>query len=220
MADDESGSSQAGAGARPAPRPVPDTHLPREPLVVGLTGALDRASAARPGAPRRAAAKDAARDDAAIEHERIVRMTHPAAKPAGAGRRAPLTDVDFPRLSTFSGYLGNAVTQADSTVWRLLYLDEKLWTWLLIRQDDIVFHDRIKDEKAAFGLRDVVWLDADATIGEGSGTRSPQTRFLGGATSRMPGTSRRRCPAARSTRRLESSAKRRLPGAVRGHRAR
>jgi hypothetical protein len=154
--------------------------IPPHPLVVGLTDALDPASATGKDAQQtRADAKAAARDMATTDHARIGRMTRGTQAPS-PGPWSLLTDVDFPRLSTFSGYLGNAVIQGDGTVWRLLYLDEKLWTWLLIQQDDIIFHDRIKDRNAAFGLRDVVWLDADATMGEGSGARSPQTRFLTG----------------------------------------
>lgn len=65
-------------------------------------------------------------------------------------------------------------------IWQLLYQDPKAMTWLLVPQDGIVLHHRARDRKAAFGLRDVIWVRADAPVRQGDYAESQQARFLVG----------------------------------------
>jgi hypothetical protein len=88
---------------------------------------------------------------------------------------------DLPDLVTFSGFLGGVVDDSSGEFWQLLYLDAKLLTWLLVQKDGIVYRDRIKDERAFGGQRDVLWVQADTAVGRGSRPQSAQTRFLRGA---------------------------------------
>jgi hypothetical protein len=109
-------------------------------------------------------------------------------KTAALIKRTNLVDVlakdgDVPELSAFSGYLGGAITgpASDDTQWRVLYLDAKLVTWLLIRTNDILNRKSVDDETAPYGKRDVVWLRRDAAVLSGSGAQAVAERFLRGA---------------------------------------
>jgi hypothetical protein len=103
----------------------------------------------------------------------------------GKGQTAPpLENVlashsQLPELSTFAGYLGGTI-QYDGDDWRVLYLDWKLWSWLCVRDADILLHHLVDDDTSPFGERDVIWVSADASVGRGSGTQSTQERFLRG----------------------------------------
>jgi hypothetical protein len=83
-------------------------------------------------------------------------------------------------LVTFAGYLGPVVLHG-ARAWRLLYLDRKLRTWLLVLDAEIVFHERSYDLTAAFQMRDVIWVQAHASVGRGSGGDSPREWFLRGS---------------------------------------
>ena len=77
-------------------------------------------------------------------------------------------DPTIPPLVTFAGFLGGAIDAAGTT-WRVLYLDAKLLTWLLVSEDDIVQSERVTDITAPFGQRDVIWLKSSASLTEGTG---------------------------------------------------
>lgn len=84
----------------------------------------------------------------------------------------------------FAGYLGpTEINRAgrDDRSWQLLYQDMSATCWLLVPEDDIVLHQRAPDERAAFGLRDVIWVRADAPVRQGEDAESEQARFLVGS---------------------------------------
>jgi hypothetical protein len=85
----------------------------------------------------------------------------------------------LPGLSLFAGFLGGSVTR-DKAPWRLLYLDSRLDTWLLVQESDIIIHQRRADENAPSGVRDLVWVDATANLLRGSGPQTGDGRFLVG----------------------------------------
>jgi hypothetical protein len=103
--------------------------------------------------------------------------TEPERRPGNESSGNP---IDVPVLSTFAGYLGDAIEYRDRN-WRVLYLDTKLSSWLLVEEQAIVFHDRMHDRTAAYGMRDVIWLNAEATVGRGIGPQAGEARFLRGA---------------------------------------
>jgi hypothetical protein len=89
----------------------------------------------------------------------------------------------LPDLVTFAGFLGGTINhkwdEQDET-WRLLYLDPRLQTWLLVREKDIVFSHGMYDETAPFRERDVIWVRSRASVNQGSGPLSAEARFLTG----------------------------------------
>jgi hypothetical protein len=93
------------------------------------------------------------------------------------------TQAVLPELSVIAGYLGGTMTR-DNATWRLFYLDARLDSWLLVAEDDIVVHQRLKDEYAPSGVRDVLWVDATANLLRGSGPQTNDGRFLVGQLTR------------------------------------
>ena len=95
---------------------------------------------------------------------------------------AQFSDPQRADVVMFAGYLGP--TEPDpldgNKHWRLLYQDAKAMTWLLVPENAIVLHDRAPDKRAAFQLRDVIWVLADAPVRQGSDSESAQARFLAG----------------------------------------
>ncbi|MGH2969197.1 MAG: hypothetical protein ACRDK0_09050 [Solirubrobacteraceae bacterium] len=102
--------------------------------------------------------------------------------PSATAILAQATDV--PELVTFSGFLGDTVPQPSGNVWRLLYLDWRLQTWLLVEEGEILHAEKVKDDGAPSGLVDVIWVRADASVRRGSGPQSVEARFLTGAFTR------------------------------------
>jgi hypothetical protein len=95
------------------------------------------------------------------------------------------TDVAFdpPELVAFAGYLGPIIRRPPGgQPWRLLFLDRKLLTWLVVLEADIVFYERSFDLTAAYNMRDVILVESHSTVGrgQGSGAQSPQEWFLRG----------------------------------------
>ncbi len=90
----------------------------------------------------------------------------------------------IPPLVTFAGFLGGIITSDDkSKSWRVFYLDAKLLTWLLFDKDAILHSERLKDETAPFGERDIIWLRSSTSLTEGSGpprTNEIEAQFLRG----------------------------------------
>lgn len=91
-----------------------------------------------------------------------------------------------PELVTFAGYLGGTLVYTmgeETTNWRLLYLDAKLVTWLLVPESEIVQRGSVEDPRTPFGGRDVIWIGADCSVSRGSGALRPeevQARYLRG----------------------------------------
>lgn len=112
----------------------------------------------------------------------------PEQVPDDLARRQELADAlaadpNLPGLRNFAGFLGGKLDDSSSGTWQLLYLDAKLLTWLLVRRDDIVCRQAVKDDTAPFAERDVIWLKTDASLSRGSGPLQRdevQARFLRG----------------------------------------
>ena len=162
-----------------APRDMSEYgQLPPHPLVCGLAvGAKSGGTFAK--------AKDAA------DYSIALRSPH-GGPPTGAEVAAP-SDLysaleSFPRpqraqIVMFAGYLGPLQTHKvgrRNEKWRLLYQDAKAMTWLLLPEDGIVLHHRARDRKAAFGLRDIIWVRADTTVRQGDEGEAEEARFLVG----------------------------------------
>ena len=86
----------------------------------------------------------------------------------------------------FAGYLGPTTdgpiprSHDATTSWRLLYQDAKAMSWLMVPEDAIVLFNRTDDNRAAFRLRDYIWVRADAPVRQGTEEESEQARFLVG----------------------------------------
>jgi hypothetical protein len=97
------------------------------------------------------------------------------------------TDANLPELHTFAGFIGAALEDSTGTTdfWRLLYLDAKLRTWLLVDQKGIALaKSEVADETSPFGTRDHLWVKSDASVSQGEGglqTNEIQARFMRGA---------------------------------------
>jgi hypothetical protein len=89
-------------------------------------------------------------------------------------------DARLPDLVSFAGYLGTTIDfprGAGGVPWQLLYLDTKLLTWLIVQPKDVVFHQRLHDDRSPFDQRDVIWVSENAPVARSS--RSPAL-WLGG----------------------------------------
>jgi len=91
-------------------------------------------------------------------------------------------------IKSFAGYLGGSVKdpidpKADYR-WQLLFLDMNLSSWLIFRSKDIVYFDRVRDESAAGGVRDHLWVGSDALVGRGDTASSAAAIVRGGSFSR------------------------------------
>lgn len=93
-----------------------------------------------------------------------------------------------PELVTFAGFLGGSFKAADGRTWRLLYLDPKLFTWLVFDESDVVLDRELKDVTTPTTgkntlVRDLIWLKSSASVTEGSGpprTHEIEAQFLRG----------------------------------------
>jgi hypothetical protein len=85
-------------------------------------------------------------------------------------------------LSLFAGYLGGPVDHDGK--WRLVYLDARLTDWMLVPETAIVAFQRLDDDNAPSGKRDVLWVDSTANLVRGSGPRATEGRFLVGELTR------------------------------------
>jgi len=117
--------------------------------------------------------------------------TVPAASSPAAWQNQWWQDLeDFPRpqraqVVVFAGYLGPQQPNPypdheDKQAWRLLYQDTKARSWLMVPEGAIVLFNRCEDHKAAFRLRDYIWVRADAPVRQGIEQESEQARFLVG----------------------------------------
>jgi hypothetical protein len=95
-------------------------------------------------------------------------------------------DANVGKLQLFAGFLGGTVKQdTDPThkEWQLLYLDPKLFGWLLVDVAALLVANNVEDPRAAFGSYDYIWLSADASVSQGEGALQAneiEARFLRG----------------------------------------
>jgi hypothetical protein len=82
-------------------------------------------------------------------------------------------------LRSFTGYLGGRWTRGTKE-WQLLFVDSNLRDWIMMRADQIVYWQRVDDNKAACGKRDYIWLQTDAQVGRGSTLTYPEALFING----------------------------------------
>jgi hypothetical protein len=152
--------------------------LPVHPLIKGLAVGLKY-----PTIPNLSAAKAAA-FAAAQEQWNPPQLTDSQAISATKAENNAVADFADPQRAevvTFAGYLGPEVLNpVDDKPWRFLYQDARAVSWLLVPQDAIILHDRTRDRKAAFRLRDVIWVRADAPVRQGTEEEEQQSRFLVG----------------------------------------
>jgi hypothetical protein len=88
-----------------------------------------------------------------------------------------------PALSLLAGYLGGRV-EHDEGFWYLLYLDARLCDWMLVPEGDLIANERLKDDNAPHGVRDVLWVRSTANVVTGTGARPNDGRFLVGTLTR------------------------------------
>jgi hypothetical protein len=86
---------------------------------------------------------------------------------------------DRPDLMLVSGLLGGPIRH-DNRRWRLVYLDSRLYTWLLVPEADIIACERLDDANAPSGERDMLWINHSAPVVHGSGFGPNEQRFLVG----------------------------------------
>jgi hypothetical protein len=86
-------------------------------------------------------------------------------------------------MSLFAGFLGGEIPH-EGKMWRLLYLDARLTSWMLMPNEAIIEWQRLEDKNAPSGRRDVLWVDSTANLITGSGPRTNDGRFLVGELTR------------------------------------
>jgi hypothetical protein len=88
---------------------------------------------------------------------------------------------NLPEAIVFAGFLGDAVERPGGGDFQVLYLDLELSEWLLVEDSGILAHDQIRDDAVPFNQRrDVIWVKADAAVGQGSTSQSVEAQFLTG----------------------------------------
>jgi hypothetical protein len=125
-----------------------------------------------------------------VELAEGLSRTVPALKASDDGAMAMANTLanesHLPELVTFAGFLGGTleyIMGREHTNWRLLYLDAKLVTWLLVPESEIVQRAKLQDRRTPFGERDVIWMAADTSVSRGTGAPQPeevQARYLRG----------------------------------------
>jgi hypothetical protein len=88
-------------------------------------------------------------------------------------------------LQLFTGYLGGKWRHENhEDWWRILFVDSVMRNWIMVKSDDILYSQRVDDDKAAFGSRDYLWVAADAHVGRGGAAASPESLFVSGTFTR------------------------------------
>jgi hypothetical protein len=89
-------------------------------------------------------------------------------------------------LVKFQGYLADEIDVPDEPGkdkperWQVMFLDETAESYVVLCVEDIKFRDRIKDDKAAFGMLDVVWVTGESRVLTGGRMESLLGRFTTG----------------------------------------
>jgi hypothetical protein len=81
-----------------------------------------------------------------------------------------------PTLTIFSGYLGEPWDDG-TTTWQPLFFDAVMSKGMLVDANDIEVEDSRKDDAAAFGKRDYIWVQVEKSIHPGYG---PPAAWLNG----------------------------------------
>jgi hypothetical protein len=90
------------------------------------------------------------------------------------------TSADRRPFSLVAGYLGGCEERDGRPPSQILFLEANLATWLLVPLKDIAVHNRVEDDSAAFGVRDVLWLKPNARVVRGDETDSVASSYLNG----------------------------------------
>lgn len=107
--------------------------------------------------------------EAAPDDEKTLRERREARE---ALARQLAAEPRLPELIMFAGFVGGTVNfkvVTQNTTWRLLYLDGKLQTWMLVQASDIVFQRPPEKDAPHVEQRDLVWVRADASVCKGTG---------------------------------------------------
>jgi hypothetical protein len=164
------------------PRPPGGLALSPHPLVLGVAGRMF-------GNLNVLQAHHVARQALLARYQPNAGVVAPAVAPGAAGRGANFVDAfvadrDRAELVIMAGYLADQVPDPNNPAappWQVMYGDEALERYVLVRFPDIQFHDRVDDRSAAFGVRDVLWVLGDAPLLRGERTESVVSRITNGA---------------------------------------
>jgi hypothetical protein len=170
----------------------PPALLPVHPLVAGLKAASEGkppAEASRIALEAPGGEESAQTVSAALKK---VPPPAPAKRQLATQQASGPTDTDAFSASgeTFvlvAGYLGGGVGPAGdqrtglvSDPVQVLYLDAGLVNWLLVPLAEVALFNRVKDDSAAFGVRDILWLRPDAKLVSGDRSESVVRNYLNG----------------------------------------
>jgi hypothetical protein len=192
----EAAAAEAGQGEDPGKYESGEAARTPEQEAEAATAEEQRKHGAQTADQAAKEAEEAA--DKAAEEARNALVSMPAS-PAGSSAAYDPIDVDdlhlsqkealaaaladksdLPDLTLFAGFIGGRVDRGEDGEWRLVYLDSRLFSWLLVRESDILVHQRLSDEHAPSGMRDVLWIRGTANVIQGTGARSNEGRFLVG----------------------------------------
>jgi hypothetical protein len=159
------------------------------PLVTSVALKLAEKDVGTLKASARPLVKRVAGKGGAIDAGAYSKATKQAKGPTNAAEKNTLAtalanQANLNGLSLFAGFLGGPVVDHERVTWRLLYLDSRLDTWMLVPEDKIIVSEQLKDDNAPSGLRDVLWVDSTASLVRGSGPRTNHGRFLVGELTR------------------------------------
>lgn len=160
-----------------APEKTGSNPLPAHPLVVGLTASAEMNTGAL-------AASSLAQSATDVEASITQAVT---AAPQGPQTQGP-SNAQLEQFSVSSetpftivaGYLGGGVAEHGAPARQVLFLDAQLSKWLLVPIEEISLFNRVRDDSAAFGLRDILWLRSDARVVPGDSSDSVKQSYLSG----------------------------------------
>jgi hypothetical protein len=90
---------------------------------------------------------------------------------------------NLPQLVVFAGFLGDSAEHPDGKAWQVLYVNMALTDRVVIEEDGILQCVKVYDETVPkdFGQeRDMLWVKADAAVGQADASQSVQAQFLSG----------------------------------------
>jgi hypothetical protein len=149
--------------------------LPVHPLIAGLAASLEQD------------VKDALKAGVQNAEAGAVTALDAARAIAGAGLTVKPdvinnfgTGSQSAKLIVIAGYLGGQAEDNAGVKWQVVFTNHSASEWLVVPVDAIKLHSRIDDRKAAYGLRDLIWVGADTPVGSGDTSSSVQSLFLSG----------------------------------------
>ncbi len=91
---------------------------------------------------------------------------------------------NVPQIVVFAGFLGASPQHPDGKYWQVLYVNMALTDWVVIEYDGLLGAAKVKDESVPLtledGQRDLLWVKADAAVGQGNASQSVEAQFLSG----------------------------------------